>query len=169
MKPFQVKIPSNARSTLLAGLLSLTFGAQADDPMDLTHRNLFALCAPMNFIVEPVKEHLSRKIGLADEVIENEIETRLRAAHLYNANASQYLSVNVNLSDSGDFFGPSLSLNRYVNDMGFGIGGFVTVWNTGTVGMHDGNSKHILNTVTLQLDKFITNYLRVNEMECSHK
>lgn len=145
----------------------MTFGTHAEGPMDLSHRNLFALCIPMSFIVEPIREELSRKIGLTGEDVENEIESRLRAANLYKADASQYLSVNVNLSDAGDFFGPSLSLNRYVNDMGFGIGGFVTVWNTGSTGMHGGDRKHILGTVIVLLDEFLTNYLRVNERECA--
>lgn len=123
----------------------------------------------MNFIVEPIREDQSRKIGLTNEAIENEIEPRLRAAYLFKANASQYLSINVNLSAFGNFFGSSLSLNRYVNDMGFGIGGFVTVWNTSTIGMHDGDSKPILGAITLLLDKFLTNYLRVNERECGQK
>lgn len=169
MKPFQVRILSCSTSILFAGLLILTFGVQADDPMSLTHRNLFALCAPMNFIVEPIDERQSQKIGLTNKTIEDEIEDRLRAADLYNASASQYLSVHLNLSDTGEFFGPSLSLNRYVNNMGFGIGGFVTVWNTNTVGMHGGNSKHITGSVILQVENFITDYLHVNETECGQK
>ena len=49
MKLFQVKILCSSRSTLFARLSILTFDVKTDTPMNLTQRNLVALCAPMNF------------------------------------------------------------------------------------------------------------------------
>ena len=154
---------------LLAGLMILTFAVQAGGPLVLSHRNLFTLCAPMDLSVEPIRGEQSRRIGLASGAIENEIESRLRAAHLFKTDTSQYLSVEVNLSQTGDAFSASLSLNRYVNDMGYGIGGFVTVWRTSTLGSHGGDNKPVLSAIALLADEFLANYLRGNEVECGHK
>ena len=65
MKLFQVKILCSSRSTLFARLSILTFDVKTDAPMNLTQRNLVTLCAPMNFIVEPINEHQTRKTAVS--------------------------------------------------------------------------------------------------------
>ena len=153
-------------STLIAVFVLLACEVQASGPLVLSHRNLFTLCAPMDLSAQLLSAGQSRKIGLTREAIEHEIEPRLRAADLFEIETSQYLSADVNLSDSGDAFTASLSLNRYVMDMGYGIGGFVTVWTTSTLGTHDGDSKPILSAIALLTDKFLADYLPVNKREC---
>ncbi len=120
----------------------------------------------MDLSVEPLHAGQSRKIGLMREAVEHEIERRLRTVDLFKIETSQYLSAGVNLSDSGDTFTASLSLNRYVMDMGYGIGGFVTVWTTSTLGTHVGDSKPILSAIALLTDEFLADYLPVNKREC---
>lgn len=154
------------RCTLIATLVLMTAVVQAGSPFELSHRNLFALCAPMNLVVEPMPADPSRSLGLTAAAIEHEIEPRLRDARLFEAGSSQYLSVHVNLSTTGDFFSLALHLKRYVDDMGYGIGGFVTMWSTDNVGVHKGDRRVILKTVAMLAEEFLNYYLQVNEEEC---
>lgn len=157
---------SRFRHTPVAALALLAGVVQAGSPFELSHRNLFALCAPMNLVVEPMPADPSRSLGLTAAAIEHEIEPRLRDAHLFEADSSQYLSIHVNLSATGDFYSLALHLKRYVSDMGYGIGGFVTMWSTDKVGVHGGDRRVILKTVAMLAEEFLNYYLQVNEEEC---
>ena len=154
------------RCTLIATLALMTGVVQAGSPFELSHRNLFALCAPMGLVVEPMPVDPSRSLGLTAAAIEDEIEPRLRDAHLFGVDSSQYLSVQVNLSATEDFFSLALHLKRYVDDMGYGIGGFVTMWSTDKLGVHGGDRRVVLKTIAMLAEEFLGYYLQVNEGEC---
>ncbi|MCY3803007.1 MAG: hypothetical protein OXG06_01190 [Gammaproteobacteria bacterium] len=134
--------------------------------LDVEKRNLFSLCAPLNIVAEPMRDDLARKIGLAGPAIERVLESKLDAVHLFDADSNEFLSARVSLADAGDFFSVELSLNRFVGNMGYGIGGIVTLWTTRTLGRHGGSDQAILQAVAALTDEFLGHYLYVNKAEC---
>ena len=166
MKSLLTKFLSDCRVLVMAGLVSSAFAAHAGSPLELSHRNLFSLCAPMDAVVEHMTAGPARKIGLTSSAIENKLESKLREAQLLEAETSQYLSMQVNLLDPGDSYSVELALNRYVADMGYGIGGFVAIWTGRVLGRHGGKSGPVLVSVEALADEFLGYYLQVNEAEC---
>ncbi len=166
MKSPLLKFLQDCRVLVMAGLVASAFAAQAGSPLELSHRNLYSLCAPMDAVVEHMTAGPARKIGLASSAIENKLESKLREAQLLKAETSQYLSMQVNLLDPGDFYSVELTLNRYVADMGYGIGGFVSIWTARDMGRHGGKNGPVLTSVEGLVDEFLGYYLQVNEVEC---
>lgn len=146
------------------GLLAATM--QIAGALDIEKRNLFSLCAPLNIVSEPLRDDLARKIGLAGPAIERVLESKLDAVHLFDADSNEFLGARVSLSEGGDFFSVEVSLNRFVGNMGYGIGGIVTLWTTRTLGRHGGSPQVILQTIAALTDEFLGHYLYVNEADC---
>ena len=134
--------------------------------LDIEKRNLFSLCAPLNVVSEPLRDDLARKIGLTGPAIERVLESKLDAVQLFDADSNEFLSARVSLGDAGDFFSVEVGLNRFVGNMGYGIGGIVTLWTTRTLGHHGGSPQVILQAVAALTDEFLGHYLYVNEAEC---
>ena len=162
---------------IIVAALVLAIGAMprsATTANEVQRRQLYTSCAPMDFVVESVESldaEDSKRIGLTKQKITDAVESRLRAARLFTPNAEQtldkeqYLYINTNIVDRA--FHIDVKLNRYLKDIGYGFGGYVTVWNAGATGAHGGNGQYILGTVSEYLDHFIASYLRVNEAHCS--
>ncbi|MXY14205.1 MAG: hypothetical protein F4Y53_00715 [Proteobacteria bacterium] len=150
----------------MAALGLLAAAVQNAVALDIEKRNLFSLCAPLNVVSEPLRDDLARKIGLLGPAIERVLESKLDAAHLFDADSNEFLSARVSLGDAGDFFSVEVSLNRFVGNMGYGIGGIVTLWTTRTLGRHGGSDQAILQAVAALSDEFLGHYLYVNEAEC---
>ncbi len=146
------------------GLLATV--TQTAGALDIEKRNLFSLCAPLNVVSEPLRDDLARKIGLTGPAIERVLESRLDTAHLFDADSNEFLSARVSLNDTGDFFSVEVNLNRFVGNMGYGIGGIVTLWTTRTLGQHGGSPQVILQAIAALTDEFLGHYLYVNEAEC---
>lgn len=131
---------------------------------------LYTACAPMTFVVENLRPEGTQETGLTREALENAVEARLRSARLFapseKLDRSQYLYVAVNIT--GRAFSINVTLERYLDNLGYGIGGYATVWNMRGAGTHGGDGQYILGLVSqYYLDKFVANYLRVNEAHCS--
>ena len=160
-----------ARGIIIAVLL-LAIGATTDSATAEViglYRKLYTACAPMDFVVENLEPEESQEIGLTDQAIENVVESRLRAARLFapseKQDRKQYLHINVTIV--GRAFNINVELRRFLDDLGYGVGGVVEVWNAGGTGTHGGNGQYILGIVSRYLDEFIASYLRVNEAHCS--
>ena len=129
---------------------------------------LFTGCAPMDFVVEELDPE-DTQTGLTEKSIENAVESRLRAARLFGPrekqNRRQYLYIRVNTV--GFAFSIEVELARHLDDLGYGFGGYATVWNVISTGTHGGDGQYILGIVSKYLDEFIASYLRVNEAHCS--
>ena len=130
---------------------------------------LFTGCAPMDFVVESLDPEDSQRTGLARQDILNAVESRLRVARLFapreKQNRRQYLYIRVSLL--GSAFNIDVELGRYLDNLGYGFGGYAMVWHTGSIGTHGGNGQYVLGIVSRYLDEFIASYLRVNEEHCS--
>ena len=124
---------------------------------------LFANCEPMGFLVEELNEDAA-KIGLGEESIQAAGESRLRSARLYNADALQYLYIQVTVT--GQAFNTAMQYKKIVHDPLSGEIGSATAWYANSTGTHAGNSGFILSSVSRHLDEFLVEFLRVNEEAC---
>ena len=148
---------------LLLAIDVITGNATAAD------EGLFTGCAPMHVFIEPLPPEESQNIGLTREAIMDAAESRLRSARLFASREEQlrhqYLRVNVNVL--GYAFSVGVELRRFLEDLGYGFGGYAVVWDVGAIGTHGGDGQYILGSVSRYLDRFIASYLRVNEEHCS--
>ena len=122
---------------------------------------LYNRCNKINLLVESLPED-AKKINLTREAIINSAESRLRSARIYDRDAYEYLYVNVNVV--GKAFSIKTSFKKFA--MSYGEMGVATTWSTQGAGTHGGDSSYILSVLPEYFDKFIVEYLRVNEKDC---
>ena len=118
----------------------------------------------MTLLVEGLPEDATT-IGLTKDSIEVAVRSRLRAARLYTEDyAGAWLYVNVGVV--GRAFGIETKYQKMVRDTATELEYTATTWDISTTGTHSRNSSYILATVAKYADKFIDEYLRVNEDAC---
>ena len=135
-------------------------------PPSLSRSDAFALwneCAPINLIVEGLSDGAAA-IDLTMERIQTLAESRLRAARLYDAAALPYLYVRVGVF--GGAFHIKVSFKKRLRDDVSEKNGIAETWDTGSLGTHGGDAGFILQGVSEHLDRFVLEYLRVNETVC---
>ena len=144
-------------------LESLTVEETAEERVN--RFQLFDRCKPMNLLVEDLPSD-ALDIGLDEASIQAATESRLRSARLYtsDASATSYLYVNVNVA--GRSFSFSLNYKKTVTDLASGETAFATTWETGLTGLHGGDAGYILSAISRNLDRFLVEFLRVNEGAC---
>ena len=141
-------------------LLSAQLHAQTD-----TERfELFNECRPMELIVEDLPDDAA-DIDLTEERIQTIAESRLRAARLYEAQGlNPFLSINVAV------FGPTFNLlveyRKPLYDPASDTTRPAITWTSGVIGTHGGDAGYILQALSEYLDRFVLQYLRVNEDSC---
>ena len=59
-----------------------------------------------------------------------------------------------------------MSFNKSLLDGVWELDGFASTWDIGSFGTHGGNAGYILQSVSEHLDRFVLEYLRVNEAAC---
>ena len=128
---------------------------------------LWNACQPMDLVIESLDDD-DVKMGLTHEAITTAVRSRLRAARLYRSESRTYLYVNVNVL-SGETrvraFSVSVEFKKWLLDPQLdGQGGLVSTWDTTAVGW--GDVAYILSAVSQYADRFIDEYLRVNEPAC---
>ena len=133
---------------------------------DMTLYDRFRLwndCQAMGVLVEdPGRD--ATEIGLTKSAIETAVRSRLRAARLYDDSLrpSSYLYVNINV------VGPAFSIRVGYNQEMVSAGGWgvAPTWETGVTGTHGKDGSYILSDVSMKMDRFIDEYLRVNADAC---
>lgn len=134
----------------------------------------------MNLVVEGLSAD-GKEIGLSKETIQNALESRLRAARLYQTpeNFSEmtrrarllfpgkgfdsYLYVRVSVV--GRAFNLDLRYNKLVVDETSGVKNYATTWEKGITGTASG-AGFIMSTLASSIDAFFVEFLRVNEPDC---
>ena len=152
-----------AKLGLLALVMVAATGQDSDSP--LKRFQLFNNCAPMRLVVEDLSD-AATEIDLTAERLVLAAESRLRGSRLYTAGigASLYLNVNV----VGDAFSVSLEYKKHVRDLASDEVYPATTWITGSTGTHGRTgAEFIVSSVSRHLDRFLTEYLRVNEAACN--
>ena len=148
---------------IAAASLVLALSAQAEKVPRLDRFRLWNNCQPMQLVVESLDQDAA-DIGLTREAIATAVRSRLRGARLYGDTGPQYLYVNVNVV--GQAWALKLEYNKTVFDLASGESFPATTWKTGAAGTHGRDSGYILSWMSQHTDKFIDNYLRVNEDAC---
>ena len=59
-----------------------------------------------------------------------------------------------------------MEYRKQVRDLASGEVNVTTTWDTGATGTHGGDAAYIVSAVSEYLDRFLTQYLRVNEAAC---
>ena len=128
---------------------------------------LFNNCEPMYLLVFDFNNiENAENIGLTKERVQFAVESRLRGARLFRSGTgTPFLRVSVNFS--GVAYTVSADYYKRLSDPVSGGSGFALTWETGSVGTHGGRAEFILSSLSGLLDKFLTEYLRVNESACT--
>ena len=124
---------------------------------------LFNECRPMRLTVERLPADAA-EIDLTEAAIQAAVESRLRSARLYDADADPYLYVNVFVV--GRAYAFDLEYKKVVYDQVSTELGFAATWKSGNVGTHGGGAAFILSNLAGHMDRFLVEYLRVNESAC---
>lgn len=159
------------RMIIFAVALFVLSPGQQTDPVERRERfELFNRCRPMDLIVEGLPGD-AVEIGLTRTRIQTIAESRLRAARLYDEDATPYLYVRVGVQVSASgrdgMYTAKVSYRKSLWDSVSIQSGTAETWDSGAYGMHDGDAGYIVQEVSEHLDRFILEYLRVNEDACS--
>ena len=131
-----------------------------------TRFRLFDDCRPMFVLVEQLPP-VAKQIGLTKYSLRAAIESRLRAARLFDDEASSYLYLNVNgLSRT---INVHLQYKKRVCDLASGECFRTLTWDVGGVGSHGDNAGYVRSAVSEYMDTFILEYMKVNEEACSNR
>ena len=120
----------------------------------------------MNLIVEDLHPD-ALKIGLTKAEIRAAAESRLRSARLYNSEATNYLYINSNVVDPA--FSTSLKYQKEVHDIASNQRFTTTTWSRSLTGTTRKNPGFILSGISRLLDRFLVEFLRVNEKACEKR
>ena len=161
---------------LLTAWWLLTGAGLAQEPPAIPGNvNTFELwngCAPIRLVIWGLNDDAA-DIDLTYERVLTLAESRLRAARLYDA-AVVYpapvlrVDVMVLVSESGrsGAFRVDVSFKKYLRDDVLDWTWYATTWETRVFGIHTGDAGYIMQVVSEKLDRFILEYLRVNETAC---
>ena len=112
-------------------------------------------------------------LDLTRERIRTLAESRLRVARFYSTRLGVGLpyvqvSIGVLVSENrrGGAFVVEVSLHKHVHDVVSDHYEYAVTWSTWNYGIHTGDADYILQAAPERLDRFILEYLRVNETAC---
>lgn len=134
---------------------------------------LYTECSSMGLLVSIDGADEAADIGLTDDVIQAAAESRLRAARLYVPDFKSviphspvpYLHAHIHVV--GPAIDVHLGFRKNLLDQISGEENYAQTWEKGSLGTHGGDSSLIMSTLSIALDRFIADYLRVNESACS--
>ena len=138
-------------------------GAAAQDVSEFDRFQLFNECRPMRLVVEETPA-AAAEIELTAAAIQAAVESRLRSARLYDADAGPILYVNVNVV--GLAYSLRLEYTKFLYDRVTDDSRFATTWLITSTGTHGRNAAFILSGLAGHMDRFLVEYLRVNESAC---
>ena len=93
-------------------------------------------------------------------------ESRLRAARLFTSTTPADTYLYVRVSVVGGAFAMRLEFKKRVSDSLSGESFLAGTWNSGVTGTHGRDADYILQGLSEWLDRFVLEYLRVNEAAC---
>ena len=121
-------------------------------------------CRPMRLLVEDLDKS-AKAIGLTRDRLQVTVESRLRAARLYTEDyAGHGLSVRVGVVRRS--FGLTAEYFKRLSDPVTGETSIASTWQEVSFGAHGDNPGFIVQNLSEIVDKFLVEYLRVNEEDC---
>ena len=157
--------------TAKLGLLALVMVAATGQDSDSARKRfeLFNNCQPMRLVVEDLDDD-EAGIGLTEERLVLAVESRLRGARLYTEDSGRQPLLYLNVNVFSTAFSISLEYRKYVFDSASGEVGAAMTWYVGSTGTHGRTgAEFIVSAVSRHMDRFLTEYLRVNEAACSSR
>ena len=155
-----------AASLAVTLITSTAVGETFTDEERYARFMLFAECKPMQLVVAGISKDAA-KIDLTKESIQAAAESRLRSARLYSTEADQYLFINTNVYLGA--FTVRVQYHKRLFDPLSGEQTAAVSWESAGIGQHAGDSVYILSSVSRHLDKFLVEFLRVNEEACGKR
>ena len=154
---------------LLGAVTSVGAEESADFGLSIQDREdrfmLWNTCGQINLIVEQLDDQ-EIEMGLTTEDIATTVRSRLRAARLYGTSGIvPVLYMNVTAVSRGLAFHIRLEFKKLVFEPISGQENIAATWDIGSTGR--GGAGYILSSVSQLTDRFIDEYLRVNEPACS--
>ena len=171
-------------SLSLVFVLDATADEGVDNPSD--RFELWNRCEPM-----PLHVHLNEEavaIGMTEEAVMIAVRSRLRAARLYlpepelfdweNVSKGMPLEefmqrleyeasgLHVYIWIARSTFSQSVEYRKRVTDEASEVRSFVATWADGSFGTHGRDPGFILQSISETTDRFIDEYLRVNDLAC---
>ena len=125
------------------------------------------VCSPMGLVVEFLHDD-AKAIGLTRERLQAPAESRLRAARLYTeyppgaTGALLYVKASV----VGPAFNLIVEYHKPLFDPVSAVARPTMTWRAAVTGTHSGGAGFIVQSLSQELDKFLADYLRVNEKHC---
>jgi len=157
--------------TIAVFLLPISF-AHAEKVNNIDRFALWNGCRPIGLLVTYNNEYTETSPQKKD--IEIAVRSRLRGARLYTEKDTDiegsplpYLAINIIILDRiilGKVFSIDLFLNKWVSDPISNVEFFASTWHIGIVNV--GYRDDILSAIAQYTDRFIDEYLRVNEAAC---
>ena len=129
---------------------------------DIAKFQLYTACQPFRLMI-----NLSgaEDIGLTEQAVVNAAESRIRAARLYSSSGMEILEVRIAVYFAA--YTIQLRFAKLVDDYRSNIPHFAITWDISSIGGHGGYAPLILDNLSEYLDKFLVEFLRVNESACN--
>ncbi len=169
------------RSLLLALLLFPSIGMGQEPSLEMLEKsmeelilsvehaidrfNLFTGCRPVPLVVEDLNKEAA-DIGLTQKRIQTTVESRLRGGRIYLDGYADDIYLYVQVTVVGRAFSVLFQFNKAMTDPLSGEIGRPITWQDSGVGTTGGDAGYILQGVGELADRFVTEYLRVNEKSC---
>ncbi len=162
-----------AAAGLVALLLASETAVNGQSASDFERFQLYNACRPMG-----LRGHLGQSghedgIKITLDHITPVVKSRLRAERLYSPLKSEsngaFLEVSVNVAEvSPEVAAHTISLqyHKLITDAASGLENTAATWITDSGGSGGHDPETISEVVTLVLDRFLKEYLRVNEGDC---
>ena len=134
---------------------------------ELDRFQLYTNCKPVYTVVEGLPE-IAKQLGLTRSDIQVTVESRLRAARIYTiepGTPNLYVAVRI----VGVAFSINIELEKKFFDVSSNNFGIASTWSkgmTGVIGSGGGGANYIVGLLGQLLDRFVVDYLRVNEKAC---
>ena len=128
---------------------------------------LFNNCMPINLVAEDLSDD-AKAIGLTTVRLHMAVESRLRSARLYQeAFSVSYLYANITVV--GRAFSIALEFNKELYDPRTDTGFPATTWKSRGGGMHGNDGRYVVSLLSEYVNRFLVDYLRVNEAACGSR
>lgn len=157
------------RTMIIGALMLASASVQAQDgtAQQYDRFRLYTSCAPLELVVESLHPSAA-DIRLTEGDIITTVRSRLRGARIYTAKNTRLgdLYLYVNIAVVGLAFSISVQLKQTVLNPVLDTYGTATTWSTGSIGTHGTDAGYILQSLGQHADRFVDEYLAVNESAC---
>ena len=137
--------------------------ASQDVPEGLARFQLLNECKPMGLVVNSLPPDAAA-LNLTRERIRTLAESRLRAARLFSDDLVPFLQVDVRVL--GLAFAIEISFYKVLYDPVSNEAWPGETWRNSTIGTHGRDGDYIVQATSERMDRFLVEYLRVNEDAC---